>query len=284
LEIANPANRYDRKARRFTNRMWDSCGHLIDADAPERARKDDFYSVWWELYIAYALSRAGISFVPRKERPRVAGKGRPDLLAQNPRVWIEAVMPNAGVGPDALTEPIGGGVYTVPLDAITLRLITAIRSKATVIQGYIEEGTISSDDPTVIAVSGGRLPISFRLNGYPVPDPVRALFGVRHLTLEFDRETRERIGTSVEACGQVTKKSNSPVATDFFLQHQSAHVSAVLYSVSDCVNYQRVPGSDFILVHNPNARVPLAKNWLPVGRQYSVEGEQLRWDAATARS
>lgn len=278
--IANPANQYESDARRLTERMWETCGHIIEPDAPERARKHDFYSVWWELYLAYALSRAGVSFVPSNARPKVVGKGRPDLLSENPRVWIEAVMPQSGDGPDALTEPIRSGVYKVPLEGITLRLITAIRSKATVVQTYMEEGTISPSDATIIAVSGGRLPMSCRYNGYPVPDPVRAVYGVSYLAREFDIQSMEQIGTSVQACGEVLKKSRSAVATDFFLQSESAHVSAVLYSYSDCVNYPRVPGSEFILVHNPQARVPLSKKWLPLGRQYSLEDQHLKCHVA----
>jgi hypothetical protein len=282
--IARPANRYERKAQRFTERMWDSCRHLIDADAPERARKHDFYSVWWELYVAYSLSRAGISLVPRKERPKVTGKGCPDLLAENPRVWIEAVMPQSGNGPDALIPPPLGQAYAIPLDDIILRLITAIQSKGRVIKEYIGEATIPSSDATVIAVSSGRFPMSYRFTGYPVPDPVRAVLGVRHLAVHFAVETKARIGRSVEACAQVCKKSGNAVETDFFLRKESGHVSALLWSDSDCVNYERVPGSDFILVHNPNARVPLPRTWLPVGRQYSVEGDSLRCDAATPRA
>jgi hypothetical protein len=193
------------------------------------------------------------------------------------------VMPQSGVGPVSFTQTALGEVYTVPFDGITLRLITAIRSKAAGIEGYIEEGTLSSSDATIIAVSAGRLPMSCRFIGYAVPDPVRAILGVRHLTMDFDVKTRKRIGRSVEACAQVFKKSGQAVETDFFLQRESENVSAVLWSDSDCVNYERVPGSDFILVHNPNARVPLPKTWMPVGRQYSLEGDQLRCDAATPR-
>jgi hypothetical protein len=282
-KIAYAANQYDGDAHQFTETLWNSCSHIIESDAPERARKHDFYSVWWELYLAYALSQTGISFVANNARPKVVGKGRPDLLAENPRVWIEAVMPQSGDGPDALTEPVCGGVYSVPLEGLTLRLITAIRSKATVIQTYMEEGTISRSDTTIIAVSGGRLPISFRFNGYPVPDPVRAVYGVSYLAMEFDIQSMEQTGTSVQVCGEALKKSRSPVATDFFLQSESSHVSAVLYSYADCVNYGRVPGSEFILVHNPQARVPLPKNWLRLGRQYSLEGQQLRCDSALGR-
>ena len=262
--------------------MWVSCGQFVDEDAPERSKKDDFYSVWWELYLAYALSCAGVSLVPSKDRPRSVGKGRPDLLAANPRIWIEAVMPYPGTGPDALSEPPLGTVYTVPLEGIVLRLRTAIQEKVTKLQRYLEDGTISNCDATIIAVSGARLP--FRFNGYPVPDIVRAVCAVGSLVVELNLVSKKRMGNYVEFRDHILKKSNEPVTTDLFLQKDSAHVSAVLYSPSDCVNHPRKPGADFILVHNPNATVPLPDTWLPVGCQYWIEGHELRWGAAVTRT
>ena len=112
-DIVRGPNPYLRKARRLTERMWSSCGQFVDADAPERALKDDFYPVWWELYLAYALSEAGVSLIPSNDPARNAGPGRPDLLASSPRVWIEAVMPQPGTGADALIEPPTQGVLQI---------------------------------------------------------------------------------------------------------------------------------------------------------------------------
>lgn len=270
--IKSASNRYFRKAHRLTERMWASCGQFVDADAPVRAR-NDFYAVWWELYLAYALSCAGISLLPSKERPRRRGKGRPDLLATNPRIWIEAVMPHPGTGPDALSEPALGEVYTVPLEGIVLRLRTAIQEKVSKLRHYLEDGTISACDAAIIAVSGGRLP--FRFNGYPIPDIVRAVCAVGSLAVELDLATKKRVETYVEFRDHVLKKSNAAVPTNLFLQKESAHVSAVLYGSSDCVNYPRRPGTEFTLVHNPNATVPLPDTWLPLGRQYWIVGHHL---------
>lgn len=281
-DIENAPNRYFRKARRLTERMWSSCGQFVDADAPDRARKDDFYPVWWELYLAYALSGAGVPLVPTKDRPRDVGKGRPDLLTKNVPIWIEAVMPHAGTGPDALSEPPTEGVFSIPLDTFVLRLATAIQEKVTKLERYIKSGTISSTDSTVIAVSGGRLP--FRFQEYPIPNIVRAVCGVGFVGVELNVEKRKRVGTYVEFRDHIQKKSNSPVPTDLFLRKESAHVSAVLYSSSDCVNYPRRPGAEFILVHNPNASVPLANNWLPVGCQYWIKDNQLLSGTAISRT
>jgi hypothetical protein len=191
-------------------------------------------------------------------------------------------MPHAGTGPDALNEPPADGVFNIPLDNFVLRLATAIQDKVTKLESYIKGGTISSADATVIAISGGRLP--FRFQEYAIPNIVRAVCGVGFVGVELDVEKRRRVGTYVEFRDHIQKKSTAPVPTDLFLQKASAHVSAVLYSSSDCVNYPRRPGAEFILVHNPNANVPLADNWLPVGCQYWIKDNQLLSRAAVSRA
>jgi hypothetical protein len=273
-DIRSAPNPHLQKAQRLTECMWASCAQFVDDNARERAKKDDFYAVWWELYVAYALSSSGISLVPTKDRRPSAGKGRPDLLTSNPRIWIEAVMPHPGTGPDALSEPPMDGVYSVPTEAYVLRLRTAIEEKVFKLDQYRKEGTIQSGDATIIAVSGARLP--FRFSEPPIPRIVRAICAVGCPVLEIDLATRERLGTTVEFRDHILKKSNASVRTDLFTQRQSAHVSAVLYSASDCVNHPQKPGADFILVHNPNAMVPIAENWLPVGDQYWIENDVLR--------
>ena len=190
-------------------------------------------------------------------------------------------MPHAGNGPDALNEPPDEGVFDIPLDKFVLRLATAIREKVTKLERYIEGGTISSTDATVIAVSGGRLP--FRFDEYVIPNIVRATCGVGFAGVELDIEKRKQVGTYVEFRDHIRKNSTAAVPTDLFLQKASAHVSAVLYSSSDCVNYPRRPGAEFILVHNPNANVPIDDNWLPVGRQYWIKNNQLLSGAAISR-
>jgi hypothetical protein len=277
-DIVQAPNRYLRKARRMTERMWSSCGQFVDANAPQRALNDDFYPVWWELYLAYAFSGAGVSLVPSNDPARKAGPGRPDLLASSPRVWIEAIMPQPGTGADALIEPPAQGVFDVPANEFVLRLATALREKFDKMLRYIEDGTIPRYDAAIIAISGGRLP--FRFQEYPIPNIVRALCGVGFLGMELDLQSRRRPETYVEFRDHVDKKSKAPVSVDLFLQKESSHISAVLYSCADCVNYPRRPGTEFILVHNPNASVPLPNSWLPLGEQYWIEDGALRREVA----
>lgn len=247
--------------------MWADCAQFLDPDVLERATKSDFYAVWWELYLAYALKRTEVPLVARKDR--ATEKEAPDLLAESPRVWLEAVMPEPGSGADQLSEPPPGKVYSVPTDAFVLRLCNVTQNKMGKYAGYIEKGMILPGDATIIAISGGRLP--FRFAELETPSIVRALFGVGWPVVEIDRATRKIVDGFVEHRNHVVKQSNERVSTDVFLRKESAHVSAVLYSASDCVNHPARPGDDFILVHNPNALVPVPETWLSVGAQYWIE-------------
>jgi hypothetical protein len=149
-------------------------------------------------------------------------------------------MPNSGDGPDALSKPPPGQAFTVPIDDFVLRPHTAIAAKIYKLSQYIEDGTISREDATIVAVSGGRLP--FRFTEGPIPSIVRAVLGVGSPVLEINRAARKIVGASIEYRDHVLKKSGCLVDTDVFLRDESAHVSAVLYSSADCVNHPQKPG------------------------------------------
>lgn len=265
-KIRESSNPHTLKARLLLERIQETCGQFLGSDPQDRVTKD-FYPTWWELYLAYALHNAGIQLVTRADRTHP--EEGPDLLARNPSVWIEAVMPESGDGADALSEPLPGEVFTVPIDAFVLRLRTAIGAKILKLRQYIESGTISFRDAAIIAVSGGRLP--FRFTEGPVPNIVRAVLGVGSPIVEINRATKKIVGRSIEYRDQVMKKSEHPVDTDVFFRDESAHVSAVLYSSADCVNHPKSPGSDFVLVHNPKAFEPIAYRWLQTGDEYWID-------------
>jgi hypothetical protein len=271
-KLKKPENSCCLKARNLVEHMWTACGHLVDKNLRKNARLD-FSAAWWELYLAFALTELGISVVPYNSQPRF-GKGRPDIVTKKPRVWIEAVTPEAGRGPDALTEPQIGTVFDVPVEAFILRLRNSIQNKRIAIDQYILNGTIPVSEPIIIAISGARLP--FRFTEGPTPNIVRAVFGIGNLVLELDTATMKHLDTSLEHREHVVKKSNKVVSTDLFLHKEYEHITAILYSASDCVNHPTQPGRDFVLAHNPNALVRLPESWLPAADQFWIEGCTLR--------
>ena len=270
-QLASPSNEHALKAKLLAEKMWECCREYIDPNA-EQAKTVDFYPIWWELYLAYALTKAGISLIPNSQRPQ-RDKGFPDLLATKPLIWIEAVMPEPGIGPDALKEP-SERVFTVNADPFILRLSTALASKTTKLRKYIEDRIIQPDEATIIALSGGRLPLRFL--DYPIPNIVRALYGVGDITLEIGVQSGKVLDRGVKYRDNVRKQSQALVGTDLFLRPENSHVSAVLYSSADCVNFPSDPGADFLLIHNPYANVPLLSEWLKVGDQFWKDGELIQ--------
>src|SRR5271167_4145739 len=91
--IREASNPHTFKARSFFEEIQQACSQFLGSDPADRAI-EDFHSVWWELYLAHALRNAGITLATREVRTHPE-KG-PDLLAEYPRVWVEAVMPKSG--------------------------------------------------------------------------------------------------------------------------------------------------------------------------------------------
>jgi hypothetical protein len=56
-----------------------------------------------------------------------------------------------------------------------------------------------------------------------------------------------------------------------------APISALLYAWADEVNRARVPGREFVVLHNPLATNPLPRGTFPFGREYWFEDGQLHW-------
>jgi hypothetical protein len=228
-------------------------------------------TVFWELYLAHALSTSGVSLQPQA-RTKKNQKG-PDLFATNPDVWIEAIMPGPGTGPDAMEYPPMGKAYDAPVDSFILRLRSAFETKARVMTGYMKAGPIQPGQAGVIAISGAMLPTA--IGEAPVPRILKALLGVGNPVLKVDQRTSQIVGHSVEHRDEIEKKSRTVIRTNPFLDPAYSHISAVVYSASNWVTHPEKPGIDFTVVHNENANIKLPHGWLQVGDEYWREGDEL---------
>ena len=229
-------------------------------------------SVFWELYLARALRAHGVSIV-RQVRSKAKQKG-PDLLADSPKVWIEAMVAGGGTGPDALQSPPELLASDVPNEQFIMRLTNAFKCKAKAFKKYIEDGDVATTDATVIAISGAELPFSF--NERPTPRIVEALLAVGHHVLSLDKATGKAIGRHAEFRDSVRKRNGEPVPTDGFLNSEHRHISAVIYSCADWLNGVTSPGAEFVVVHNPCATVPLPDAWFKAGTEYFFKDSKVR--------
>jgi len=229
-------------------------------------------AVFWELYLAHVLRASGVRL--QAQARTVRNKKGPDLLATSPDVWIEAILPGPGTGPDRMEYPPMGIAYDVPVVPFILRLRNAFETKANAMREYIKAGLVQRGHATVIAISGAILPTA--LGEGPIPRILQAILGVGNLVLDVERRTGRTVDHSVEHRDAVEKQSGAEVGTYPFRDSANSHISAVIYSASCWVNHPGRPGVEFAVIHNEYADVRLPHGWLSVGDEYWREGDVLR--------
>lgn len=256
--------------RHFVERLWRQCRPYLDSDLPIRAR-DCFQPGFWELYVAHTLLWHGVDLLPRDQR-RVRKKG-PDLLLSDGVTWVEAVLPTRGEGVDAIAEPEVGTANWVPHDALKLRLLAAIHEKLAKYMRYRETSVLSSTDRYVIAVGGSAIRLA-RLE-QSIPRIVSSVLPFGAEQVRVDSTTLEVIDQSFAYQSSVEKLSGAKVQTTLFQDPMSAPISALLYAWADEINRPEIPGSSFVIVHNPLANNPVPLGYFPFGTEYWFEDGQL---------
>lgn len=224
---------------------------------------------WFEMYLTVALLRAGLDVWCPKPGPDVL------LTVNERRVWIEATCATAGTPglPDSVPErlipktdepPV---VTSVPTDAITLRLRNSLHEKEQKIRGYIASGIVATSDVTIVAINVFAVP-------YAWPDlddqMRRMLYGLGHLTLSINLDTKAIFGSSYQERPSIEKKStNAPVSVDLFASGSMAHISAIIGSREGAANRPLRLGDGFSVYPNigatndwPAGAIPLGQEWL----------------------
>jgi hypothetical protein len=269
-QTRDKTDEHNTRGREFMEALWRDCAAFLDPNALQRATQS-MHTVFWELYLAHTLSSSGLSLQPQA-RTKQNQKG-PDLFAANPDVWIEAIMPGIGTGPDAMEYRPMGVVYDTPVDTFILRLRCAFETKADVMTEYMKAGPVQPGQATVIAISSAMLPTA--MSEGPIPRIVKAILGVGNFVVDIDRRTGQIVSHSVEHRDEVEKKSGTVIITAPFLDQAYSHISAVVYSASNWVNHPEKPGVDFTVIHNEYANIKLPRGWLQVGDEYWREGNKL---------
>ncbi len=258
------------EGRAFVEELWRLSQDYLDSDLPSAA-KHDYLPRFWEMYVCACVLRGGMAPVPRAARtPRSSG---PDLLLASPKVWVEAVLPTSGSGPDSPPSPTIRGVYWVPEDQLKLRFRQAIEEKHGRYNAYLAEGWVHPEDPFVIAVGGAGVH-SARYE-VTIPRIVRCVLPIGHEQVHVDRETLEVVGRSFAHQASIVKSTGGLVSTDLFLTPAYSTISGVLYDWVDEINRPSQVGSTSVFIHNPSATNPVPLGTFRFGWEYWVVGEQL---------
>jgi len=228
----------------------------------------NFHERYWEMALAVELMDQSLTLVPRGDR---SNEG-PDLCVAGSatRVWIEAVAPGPGTGPDAVdfSETEGGWV---PSENIILRYQSAVADKLKKLRIYSERGLMSDSDRTVIAVYGRKIPAA--VWGDRIPYPVQAVLPIGPLGVTIDRSTGEVIREGYGHRRFIKKKSGSRVSTTTFVNPENSDLSAIISGNPDPMDTGSCP---LMVIHNPVAEYALPRAWLSTCREYWVENEELR--------
>ena len=232
----------------------------------------DFQARYWEMYLGCLALRARLSVMPNK------GKG-PDLriaLPTGQNLFIEAIAPGPGTGQNLVPEPklnkpgdFNAIFEDIPVEQIVLRITHGVVNKFKTYKKYLQDKTLSPDDPYVIAVNPGGM--TFARLEYDPPLIIQSLFAVGNLMVLFDRDDPGLDETRYSIRHQIIKHNNEPIRTNYFLDPEYRGVSAVLFS--DAYPLSKRDGREFKLVHNPYATNPIDKGLFKIGCEYWVEGE-----------
>ncbi len=264
--LRKPPNEYCADRRDAFLQLWQRTAPYLDRHLADRARRD-LHAVYWEMHVAAALIDAGAVLVPRERRtPRKEG---PDLLSENPRTWIEAVIATAGRGDDAVPTAPLGQASSVPDDQMVLRLTQAITYKRDRREEHVRRGWVAASDAYLIAVNAGALPSG--MLELTLPRIVRAVFPFGHMAISMNTKTGEISDSFYQHRSSITKTVGTPISTTLFEDPSYAGISGCLYSTADAFN----PGRSLSFVSNPLSTAPLDRGCLRGVTEYWREGDEL---------
>lgn len=227
-----------------------------------------FQSRFWEMYLGVTFIEHGFKICNDKSTG-------PEFYLENGdrRIWIEAVAPGAGGGPDAVPAQETGVAGDAPINEFILRLRHAIEEKWKKYEEYIKKNIVDPDDIYIIGINTKN--IALIPWDSEIPAIFKTVYPFGNQRFHFDKNNGKAKKTSHEHRDSIEKKSGSPVSTDVFLDPDYAGISAVIYSHVDCANKPKTFGADFVLVHNAVAKNNLNVGTFKFGRECWIENEEL---------
>ena len=231
---------------------------------------------WFEMYLTVSLDRAG--YVVKCPKPG------PDLLLHvgGKRIWIEAVCASSGgLGrPDSVPRMEPGRVRPEPSREYVLRVRNALETKQKKYRKYIEKGTVSHDDVTVVAVNVNNIDgLGPHINDHIM----RSLYGLGDPIVQLDQRRRP-IGIEHDRVESVRKSSGEDVGLLPFIDNSTAHVSALLASHANMINRPDLLGDDFVLYPNVSCRTPWPQAILKLGREWRFSPQTNGWRGTFVRA
>lgn len=254
-------------ARQFIYYLWKRYELFADPHFREDA-KNHFLERFWEMYLA-------VTFIERGFRLQRVGHEGPEFYIEqaSKRIWVEAVAPGPGVGPDRVLESKTGVAYHVPTEKILLRFTSALAEKRNKYEEALQKGIISPGDGYLLAINSRAIPHA--PFGNTLPYFVQACLPFGPYAVSMDRNTGDIVESFYQHRDAVSKLSGANVSTTAFLDPEFSCISAVLHSAVDCVNRPQELGGDFCILHNPKSAQSVEKNIFSWSKQMELIGDEL---------
>lgn len=220
------------------------------------------------MYLGYLFLEEGFKLAK-------ASNNRPDLclLTQHGKLWVEAIAPTHGRGPNSVPEMRIGVLQNVPFDQIVLRISAALKEKFEKQQKYLRDGAIGAKEPFVIAVNRGFYSIG---DPYDMPLVMQSLFAMGHLTISFT-PGRPKKSVYYARRPSLSKVTGNTVPMTFFEDPAHSSISAVIYSTRNVLGSAIDSfatgefGRDCVVIHNPLADNPIPYERFCFLTQYHVD-------------
>jgi hypothetical protein len=212
------------------------------------------------------------------QKPQAKG---PDFQIEMPRSWIEAVSVGPGTTAAAVSPrrqrsfDVDHQLFCLPSEnSVLLRIASVFSTKSKKFRTYQDNRIVSADHPCVIAIGLGEIEdASLMFNSHQAPFIGKAFLGVgpEVFVVPIGKpEPHEVVNLPRPSIPTLTGKD---VSVAPFLSGDHSHISAVVLSPGTPFSwFWDSPGSDFHLLHNPAANVPLPEGVLPCRFEYNVKG------------
>jgi hypothetical protein len=258
VDVRDKEHPWAEEAREFCEKLWVEFKPCADRHFRSDAM-NNFHQRFWEMYLGVTLLRKGFKLV------KVSDEG-PEFyfMSGDKKVWVEAIAPNPGDGPDAVpAQP--KGVSIPPNDKVILRYTSALSDKLRKYNLDVKKGIVDANDSYVLAVNCYNIPYTYRRDPEPL---MRACLGVGHQAIVIDSHSGKTVGQYREFQDTVTKNSGEPISTVPFLRPEYMGISGILQCNVDVLNHPEIMGDDFEFLHNPQALQPIERSVFSFCRQY----------------
>lgn len=289
-DVRNEIYAWHHAAKIYWQELYEKYHVFVDSDFPSSFRADCF-SRLWELTQANFIAahrNAGVKIL------RMKGKNvsKPDFCftLQDTIFYLEAVCASTGNIP-ALNDQRTEVARCTPIAENMERLCTSIREKGhTKYYGQETCGykcNVEENSGFIIAISLAKIPWINRTGNFQ--NDLRCIFGMSAPMIPIIEDTKGQRSmgnpyhTAQQSFEKVTKKTNdpAPIKIDYFASDEYSHISAILISYTDCTFFPEIDQylpfinwrhcqNDYLLVHNPFAKVKLPVGFFNVLREVTA--------------